>query len=49
MNTTLKTDITVAAICDGFVYNQLEGKGLFGLGGKLTIQPEYQRVENRKA
>lgn len=43
MNTTLRTDITVAAICDGFVYNQLEGKGLFGLGGKLTIQPEYQR------
>jgi hypothetical protein len=25
------------------VYNQLQGKGLFGLGGKLTIQPEYQR------
>jgi hypothetical protein len=25
------------------VYNQLEGKGLFGLSGKLTIQPEYQR------
>ena len=43
MNTTLRTDITVAAICDGFVYNQLEGKGLFGLSGKLTIQPEYQR------
>ncbi len=43
MNTTLRTDITVAHICDGFVYNQLEGKGLFGLGGKLTIQPEYQR------
>ncbi len=43
MKTTLRTDITVAAICDGFVYNQLEGKGLFGLGGKLTIQPEYQR------
>jgi hypothetical protein len=43
VNTTLKTDITVAKICDGFVYNQLEGKGLFGLGGKLTIQPEYQR------
>ncbi len=43
MKTTLKTDITVADICDGFVYNQLEGKGLFGLGGKLTIQPEYQR------
>lgn len=43
MKTYLKTDITVADICDGFVYNQLEGKGLFGLGGKLTIQPEYQR------
>ncbi len=43
MKTTLRTDLTVANICDGFVYNQLEGKGLFGLGGKLTIQPEYQR------
>ena len=43
MNTTLITDITVADICAGFVYNQLEGKGLYGLGGKLTIQPEYQR------
>jgi hypothetical protein len=43
MITTLKTDITVAAICEGFVYNELEGKGLFGLSGKLTIQPEYQR------
>jgi hypothetical protein len=43
MNTTLKTNITVADICDGFVYNELEGKGLFGLSGRLTIQPEYQR------
>lgn len=43
MKTTLQIDITVADICEGFVYNQLEGKGLFGLGGKLTIQPEYQR------
>ncbi|MHB1641360.1 MAG: HNH endonuclease family protein [Acidithiobacillus sp.] len=43
MKTTLRTDITVTDICNGFVYNQLEGKGLFGLGGKLTIQPEYQR------
>ena len=40
---TLRTDITVKDICDGFVYNELEGKGLFGLSGKLTIQPEYQR------
>ena len=43
MKTTLKTSITVKDICDGFVYNELEGKGLFGLAGKLTIQPEYQR------
>ena len=43
MKTTLETNITVKDICDGFVYNELEGKGLFGLSGKLTIQPEYQR------
>ncbi len=43
MKTTLKSKITVKEICDGFVYNELEGKGLFGLSGKLTIQPEYQR------
>lgn len=43
METALKTDITVKDICEGFVYNELEEKGLFGLGGKLTIQPEYQR------
>lgn len=43
MKTALRTDITVADICAGFVFNQLEGKGLFGLGGALTIQPEYQR------
>jgi len=43
METTLKTDITVKDICEGFVYNELEGKGLFGLSGSLTIQPEYQR------
>jgi hypothetical protein len=43
VKTTLKTEISVANICEGFVYNQLEGKGLFGLAGKLTIQPEYQR------
>lgn len=43
MITTLKTSITVKDICEGFEYNELEGKGLFGLSGKLTIQPEYQR------
>lgn len=43
MKTQLRTDITIADICKGFVYNELEGKGLYGLSGKLTIQPEYQR------
>lgn len=43
MNTALRIDISVEDICNGFVYNEFEGKGLFGLSGKLTIQPEYQR------
>lgn len=43
MITNLWTDTKVYEIVDGFVYNELEGKGLFGLAGKLTIQPEYQR------
>ena len=43
METILRTDITVKDICEGFIYNELEGKGLFGLSGTLTIQPEYQR------
>ncbi|MBM3405460.1 MAG: DUF262 domain-containing protein [Bacteroidetes bacterium] len=43
MKTILKTNISVKDICEGFVYNELEGRGLFGLSGKLTIQPEYQR------
>lgn len=43
MKTQLNTSITIAKLCEGFQYNELEGKGLFGLNGKLTIQPEYQR------
>lgn len=42
MKTTL-IKYTVAEIAEGFVYNEFEGKGLFGLSGRLTIQPEYQR------
>ena len=42
MIAALKT-YRISEIVDGFVYNELEGKGLFGLSGKLTIQPEYQR------
>lgn len=40
---TLITDWTIGDICKGFQYNEYEGKGLYGLSGKLTIQPEFQR------
>lgn len=43
MKTELKTEWTVADICDGFIFDKKEGKGLYGLNGSLTIQPEYQR------
>lgn len=43
MITRLNIDLTVGKVCEGFVYNEYEGKGLFGLAGKLVIQPEYQR------
>jgi hypothetical protein len=42
MKTTLRR-YSVREISEGFVYNEFEGRGLFGLAGKLTIQPEYQR------
>ena len=42
MKTVLKK-YTVREVSEGFVYNELEGKGLFGMAGRLTIQPEYQR------
>lgn len=42
MDTDLQ-QYTVADVTKGFVYNELEGKGLFGLDGDLVIQPEYQR------
>lgn len=43
MNVDLNTDLTIGDVAKGFVYNEYEGKGLHGLNGKLTIQPEYQR------
>ncbi|GAB2864487.1 HNH endonuclease family protein [Nocardioides pacificus] len=42
----MKTDLkrySVSDVVDGFIYNEFEGKGLFGLAGRLVIQPEYQR------
>ncbi|MBF0807721.1 DUF262 domain-containing protein [Rothia nasimurium] len=42
MRTSLE-QISINDIVQGFVYNEAEGRGLYGLGGRLTIQPEYQR------
>lgn len=42
MKTTLN-HYSVREVSEGFIYNELEGRGLFGLSGRLTIQPEYQR------
>jgi 5-methylcytosine-specific restriction endonuclease McrA len=42
MKTLLKS-YSINKVCDDFMYNEHEGKGLFGLSGTLTIQPEYQR------
>lgn len=42
----MKTELqhyTVKKLAEGFVYNELEAKGLFGLNGTLVIQPEFQR------
>ncbi|MEO3931442.1 DUF262 domain-containing protein [Micrococcaceae bacterium Sec7.4] len=42
----MKTDLrqySVEEIVKGFVYNEFEGRGLYGLAGRLVIQPEYQR------
>lgn len=43
MKTELLRDITVEEICQGFMYNDHQGKGVHGWNGKLIIQPEYQR------
>ncbi|MBP3444864.1 MAG: DUF262 domain-containing protein [Bacilli bacterium] len=43
MKTILNTKYTVEKICEGFVYDINEAKGLYGLDGNLIIQPEYQR------
>lgn len=42
----MKTELrqyTIKKVTEGFVYNEFEGKGLYGLAGTLVIQPEYQR------
>lgn len=43
MQTELRTDITVRELTKGFQFSELEHKGLYGLSGRLVIQPEFQR------
>lgn len=42
MKTELK-QYAIKDVIDGFVFNEFEGKGLYGLSGRLVIQPEFQR------
>lgn len=35
--------IKISDLVNGFQYSELHAKGLYGLSGTLTIQPEYQR------
>lgn len=42
MKTTSKSYL-ISEVVEGFTYNENDSKGLFGLNGTLTIQPEYQR------
>lgn len=39
----IQNGVTIADVVEGFEYNELDEKGLYGLNGRLTIQPEYQR------
>ena len=43
MKTRLETNLTIEDICKGFAFDKNEGKGLFGMDGRLVTQPEYQR------
>lgn len=42
MQTEIK-HYTIQELLDGFIYLDSEDRGLFGMNGKLVIQPEYQR------
>ena len=43
MKTTLQTNWTVRDITQGFIYNEFKGRALYGLNGRLKIQPRFQR------
>lgn len=43
MQTILNSKITIRDLVEGFEYSAIDEKGIYGLNGKLIIQPEYQR------
>jgi len=45
MKTTLKNEITVKEICDGFVYNELEGKERYSLPYDAVIMSNAEYIE----
>lgn len=45
MNTTSITNITIKEICDGFIYNELEGKGFFWA---CPRQDPFKKNESRR-
>ena len=45
METALRIDITIKDICDGFIYNELEGKGLFGLSGQNEAYKKLHSIQ----
>ena len=49
MQTTLHTDWTVGDICKGFTYDKNEGKGLFGLDGKLITPTDRSGARRSRA
>ena len=49
MNTTLRTEIAVKDICDGFIYNELEGKGYHIISSEPAYVPQtYTRLESEE-
>jgi len=43
MELKLKQEYTVEEVLKGFEFSEFDGRGLFGLSGRLTIQPDFQR------
>ena len=44
METTLITNLKIEDICNGFVYNEYEGKGLFGWSENLLFSLSTKEI-----